>query len=299
MVNARYKRTIDKLAGKAKVAAEARILRNQPPFYQVQLKHRVKESEQIKTLPFVVGDRVQAVRGEDKGKIGIVRSVYAEGNAFLVEGLGKSEKIVLPKEVWFQGQTSPVTNFPSLIKAKDLRLVTKLRNDDGTEEDVAIHSIKFRGKIYDQDTNTFRPIRRAAHDESMIIPYPAPAEPLKTSDESMATSADVVDQKTYFPHSLVESPIPMGAVDQFRNIYSRFKRDRYAPKISEEDLARFKKPEMPITPATKELLAKLADLPPKPSVEFTKETEDFISKEIEKGLEKQKQRATAALGQYQ
>jgi large subunit ribosomal protein L24 len=112
MVNAKYSKTLNDLKGVAKVIARQNMFKGSPPFYQFQIKHDVKESERIDQLPFVVGDRVQMIRGPEKNKIGIIRSVYKNGNAYMVEGVGGTEKIVLPKELWSQGQSKAVVSLP-------------------------------------------------------------------------------------------------------------------------------------------------------------------------------------------
>jgi large subunit ribosomal protein L24 len=183
------------------------------------------------------------------------------------------------------------------VHYKNLRLVTKIKNEDGTEEDVAIHSIKFNGTYYDHHTNTVRPIRRSVHDESIIVPYPR-GDPVKPSKSSLATNADVVDERGHFVTSILEPPIPVGALDQIRNPYSKYRRAKDGAKVTAKDLARYKAQEMPTTPATKKLLEEIAKLPKKPAVEFTKDMESFIGQEVEKGLVKRRSEETAALDAY-
>ncbi|ANB11336.1 mitochondrial 54S ribosomal protein YmL40 [Sugiyamaella lignohabitans] len=299
MVNPKFSRSIKDLKGMAKVIAERNMEKASPAFFRFQSKYQVKEVARLKNdeLPFVVGDRVQMIRGPERNKIGIIRAIYDNGNAYMIEGLGGSEKFVLPRELWSEGHSKPVVTVPTPVHYKNLRLVTKIKEEDGTEQDVAIHSIKYEGTYFDHHTNSVRKIRRAAHDSSIVIPYPR-GEPVKPSKEMLATPADVADERTHFVTSILDSPVPIGAMDQIRNPYSRFRRIKDGAKVTAQDLRKLAPKTMPHSPATKKLLESLAQLPKKHTVPFTKDIESFIGHEVEKGLQKRVAEETAALASY-
>lgn len=286
------------MAGPARKVFEDRLYKHHPPFLQLQMNYNVPEKEVIDPPPFVEGDRVQLTTGPEKGKIGTVHSVYKDGNCVFVEGLGGTTSVVIPRSMWLQGQNKPYANIPNPIKYDKLRLVSQVKNEDGTVEDVAIHSVSFSGTTYDKERNKIMPVRRAKHDPSIIIPYPLPPDPVKPSDEKYATAPDVVRERTFYPPSLAQGPIPTGALDQIRNPHSKWHKDRDARKISEREARKFNPPEMPQNPATRELLRKLAQLPKPEPTKFTKEIEDYISTEIEKGLNKRAKEEAEAIKMY-
>lgn len=298
MVNKRYRKNLDDLRGLSRIIAQQRVQQETPPFYRMHLETNVPPDEKISPAPFATGDRVQMIRGPQKGMIGKISQVYENGNSVFVDGLGLPERVVMPKQIWFQGQTKPVMAVPKLVPYKDLRLVAKTMTEDGKEEDVIIHSFELEGRYFDEDLNDYRPIRRAVHDKRIVIPWPI--EKASKSNSEYATDPTVVEERTFFPQSIIESSIPRAAVSQIRNVYSRYKRERYVRSITEQDFAQAKKREnkMPVTPATKELLEKLAKLPPKKTIPFTKEIEEYISAEMKKGLERRVKEETAALDQY-
>lgn len=160
-----------------------------------------------------------------------------------------------------------------------------------------MHSVDLDGEYYDTDYNKFLPVRRLTHDPSVIIPWPRPKTPLAASE--FATPADIVDERTFFPSTILEPPVPVAAISQIRNQHSRFKR---RPKITAQDLREMTAPEMPLSATKKaflaEMKAKHQKAGPK-SAELSKEVEDFIGKEIEKGLQKRIIEEQMAYQQYQ
>lgn len=298
MVNRlRYLRQFKDLRGPAKKAAEDLMRKRNPPFFQLQHEITLDERYVIEHPPFVDGDRVQVLKGPDRGKIGKINSVYKQGNSCFVEGLGGTREVVVPKAMWNEGQTTPVIQMPLPIPYDNLRLVSQIKHDDGSVEDVAVHSVTFKGEYYDEDRNCMMPIRRAFHDPSIVIPYPMTVNPIQKSNDSLATQPSVTDKRTFFPPSIVMSPIHISSMDQIRHPYSKWHRDRDSRRITEQEVSLYSAPEMPVTPATKKLLQEVAKLK-KPRVEFTKEMEEYISSEVEKGLNKRLKEETAALENY-
>jgi large subunit ribosomal protein L24 len=298
MTNGRYVRKLKDLKGPAKKIAEDNMFKHNPPFLQAQINYTVREEERLKHAPFVEGDRVQVVSGKERGKVGTVHSVYKDGNCCFVEGLGGTTKMVLPRTMWLEGQSKPVTNVPNPIPYDNLRLVSTIKKEDGSTEDVAVHSIIFKGNYYDPDRNEKLPIRRAKHNPSMVIPYPVPPTPLKESNPEIATPASAVEERTFFPASLHDMPIKIGALDQIRNPHSKWRKHKDSRRITAKEADYYSPPKMPANPSTKKLLQELAKVPKPQRPEFNKEIEDFISQEIEKGLQKRASQETEALNNY-
>ncbi|CAN6674636.1 large ribosomal subunit protein uL24m [Trichomonascus vanleenenianus] len=298
MVNKRYAKTLKDLKGIARKIAEDNQFKHIPPFMQTQYKLEVPEEKMIQDPLFVEGDRVQIIKGKDRGKVGKIHSVFKRGNAVFVEGLGGTTRVVIPKPMWLEGQTKPVVNIPNPIPYENIRLVSQIKDESGKIEDVAVHSFVLEGKYFDQDRNQMMPIRRAKHDKSIIIPYPLPPQPLEPSKPELATPADEVDRRTFFPPPILESPVAMAALDQIRNPYSKWNKHKKVRPITEIEAQLFSPPEMPKTPATKKLLEELAKMPKPKPVEFTKEMEEYIAAEIEKGLTKRAAEETDALKHY-
>lgn len=159
-----------------------------------------------------------------------------------------------------------------------------------------MHSVELDGEYYDADYNKFLPVRRLTHDPTVVIPWPRPRKPLAASQ--YATPADIVEERTFFPSSILEPPMPEAAVSQVRNPYSKFKR---RPKITAQDLREMTAPEMPLSATKKAYLAEMKAKHERSQVDpkVLKEVEDFIGQEIEKGLQKRMIEEKLALEQYQ
>lgn len=270
-----------------------------PEFYKNMIEHNVDKTEMLKPNEwlFKTGDRVQIQTGADKGRVGKISQIFEESNRVVVEGLGGSTRVLLPTQAFQPGQTHPIVNMPNSIPVNDLRLVVSDVNEEGKEKDYVVHSLTLEGEKYDPDYNDFLPIRRLANDPDTIIPWPRPEEPLKPS--VFATSADVVGQRTFFPNSLLEPPIPTAALSQIRNVHSKFKR---RPVVTAEDLKRMTPPVMPTPLGKKEYKAKLAAVKrtvKKAEGKEWKDIQDFVGSEIEKGLQDRLVQEEAALHQYQ
>lgn len=259
------------------------VLRRAPEFFKVQLQNNVDETVQFKDREwkYMPGDRVQVLSGEDKGKVGKIASLAKDSNAVYVEGLGGTTRVVVPPHAFFPGQTRPVVDAPNMIKAENIRLVASIREENGAEKDVAVHSVSLSGEYYDADYNKYLPYRRLTHDPEVIIPWPRPENPLAKSE--FATPADVVEERTFFPNSILEPPLPEAALSQVRNKYSRFK--RRAP-ITAKDVREMTAPEMPLTATKKAYLAELKAKRSAPRPQLNTEITDFIGDEIAKGLQK-------------
>lgn len=302
MVNQRYIKQLKNLRGKeffksVKLTQGSRAAGTEIPEAAI-----VEPSKRLasKQLPFMRGDRVQIRSGPDKGKVGLIIDRYPNlGNAFYVAGVG-SLKLINPIENKSMGdpdQYEPVVDNYKVFDYEDLRLVSKIKNEQGQDEDVVIHSLELGPEEYDSLSNTHLRRRFAKHDPQLVIPWPTTkVKPIEGAETTNATYADL---RTYFVPSALESPLPIGAVDQITNVNNRYKRDRYAPKITAAQLERSMPPQMPLPPKTRKLLADLEAMPkPAPAV-FTPQMQEFIGAEIKKGLERRATKEAAALKTYQ
>lgn len=261
----------------------------------------VEPAKWLDELPFTVGDRVQIISGPHKDKIGRIVDRLGYGNAFRIEGIS-SKLAIIPVEAQLS-DTEPVFNMPDSFDYKNLRLVSTIQGADGKNEDVAIHSVSLgRRKVYDSLGNRYIKERFATHDPSIVIPWPS-NQPEKVDTENpnkacFATQGEDVEARTYFPASIRDGPLPLYAVSQVTNVYSKHKRHRYAPRVTEEDLARTADPVMPQPPKTKELLRKLREMPRPDLAQFSPEVEEFLGARIKAGLEKRKVKEIENWKQY-
>lgn len=287
MVNKKYIFDMSRMGRKAFQEYIKQHRKSYPEAVQIPECAAIPPSKWIKDsdLPFVVGDRVQVVSGEHKNKVGRIVQKEAIGNAYKIEGIpGKA--MVYPAELLENEEESPVIKGTTSFDYTNLRLVSKIKREDGTDEDVAVHSLSLGKEVYDKLSNTYIRERFATHDPSIVIPYPLPkAEPVDPSKSSFATAPEVVDQRTFYPSSVNDMPLPIYALTQITNIHNRYKRHRYAPRITGKVLAAHAEPVMPVPPQTKELLEKMRSLPRPEKIEFTPEIEEFLGNAVQRGLQ--------------
>lgn len=286
--------------------------------------------------PFMVGDRVQVIvpntnnnnnsnnsrrsssnsdsHDNDTGKVGRITSLNRRANAIYVEGLGGTRKTLVPPHAFFKGQTKPVVDVPKSIPVKNVRLVVSIAETDsegneieGKEKDVVVHSVFIdrENKYYDPDYNQFLPTRVLNHDREVVIPWPRPENLLEPSPAALSTASGIVGERTFFPTSILEPPLPVAALAQVRNIHSKFKRHKL---ITPMDIFKFTEPSMPITSSKREYLKKREERfgpnaeairPKKLEGQEFADIEEFIGTEIEKGLENRNIEENRAYSQYQ
>lgn len=313
----RYAKTMLPHSKQQEILNTQRMIRMSPHFLQVQFPADkvVADSDKIPAdkFPYKVGDRVQIVRANKEapnevGRVGKIASLDIGSHSLMVEGLGGTVKTIVPPQAFFEGQTSPIVDFPKSLHISQVRLVASVADEEtGREKDVAIHSLKVdtENKYYDADYNEFLPTRVAKHDESIVIPWPRPEKPLQKS--KFATEAELVQERTFFPKTILEPPVPKAALGQIRNEHSRHNKNK--EPITAEDIAKILAPEMPIPKSKREYLEKRAERfgPDGEKVkhkiiedpELLAKIEEFVGREIEKGLEKRSFEEEKAYSQYQ
>ncbi|VVT44354.1 uncharacterized protein SAPINGB_P000388 [Magnusiomyces paraingens] len=316
----RYTRAMQSANAQQELYMNTRFKKAYPEFIRHQMfPHDTyipeKERLQADEWPLMLGDRVQVVKpnkgfSDDRGKVGKIVHIDTRANMVFVDGLGGTKRLVVPPQSFSEGQTRPVVDVPQGMPIKNVRLVVTVpaEEDGQPDKDVAVHSlfIDKENKYYDPDYNQFLSTRVLEHDREVEIPWPRPAKLLEpTTDTELTTAAGVASERTFYAKSLVEPPVPVAALPQIRNIHSKFKRHKL---ITPQDILRFTTPVMPTPPAKKAYLAKAEErfgsdkskVRPKhlDDSEFA-EIEDFIGKEIEKGLERRLTEETQAYAQYQ
>lgn len=258
--------------------------------------------------PIKIGDRVQVMTPnpdvpDDKFKVGKVTALARETNGVYVDGLGGTIKTIIPPQGFFENQKTPVIDLPRPVPIKNIRLVVSTREENPEtgaieEKDLAVHSVEIdaKNKYYDADYNQFLPRRTLRHDLDTEIPWPRPEKPLAPSSGPLTTNSELSARRTWFPQSLLEPPVPAGALSQIRNPYSKFKRNtRVHYTVSQEEAQRVlaKMPKMPVPKQKKEYQRMFKDAmekarPKALTKEELAEIENFVGVAIEDGLEKRR-----------
>lgn len=303
MVNPRFQRTVAQMGRKEFLQTIKVAQKTRPESVRVADSALVapKDWKKAQDLPFTIGDRVQVISGKHKNKIGQIIAKYPYGNAFTINGISES-KMIHPIETKLQvgeDEYDPISENPESFDYKNLRLVSKMRHESGEEQDVAIHSISLGPEKYNPASNKHERVRYATHDPSIVIPWPlVKPQRVEESKASLTTSPEIAEVRTHFVPSAVEPPMPIGAITQITNLNNRYKRSRYAKRISQRDVAKYSAPEMPLNPSTRKLLEDIKNLPKPEPVPFTEEIRDFIGAQIKQGLIERTKKEKEALKQY-
>lgn len=221
-------------------------LRSVPPVYRME--HPVSEDERIKDedWPVNIGDKVQFKRGKLAGKIVEVLSKQYEINKV---GLSESptKVVVVPKDLWQEGQTSHVVMIPTPVKLEDIRLVATIEGDGGKMEQVAIENVQLGEKYWDPRYGKFLKRRYVFGDDSLEVPWPNPPE---TEASEIATQPEELERRSYFTTSIIKPPFPQLALKDFRNPYSKYDK----PKVTQDILRKLTPPKMPLSETRKAYL---------------------------------------------
>lgn len=303
MVNPRFQRSVTQMGRKEFLQLLKLAQKTRPESARVSDAALIspKEWKKAEDLPFAVGDRVQVLSGKHRNKVGQIVAKYPFGNAFTVNGISES-KMIHPIETKLQvgeEEYDPISDNPETFDYNNLRLVSTMRHESGEEQDVAIHSLSLGAEKYNPASNRHERVRYATHDPSVTVPWPL-VRPQRVEEEKAAltTSPEVSDVRSHFVPSAVDSGIPLAAIPQVTNLNNRYKRGRYAKRITESDVAKYSAPEMPLNPRTRQLLEDIKNMPKPEPTPFTEDIREFIGAQIKQGLQERLQKEKEALKQY-
>lgn len=180
------------------------------PFRQVDSKQRYIKPQQWGVQP---GDTVLITKGKYAGSTSKVVALQNETNRVFIEH-SETKRVVVPKEFWQPGQTSHIIDYPLPVHPKYLKVVGTIVNEDGTEKKIAADKLVFKGEYWDEDYKKMMPYRRVKYNENIIIPWPRP-EPVEDCEYS--TSEELVEERTFFPNSIVFSDSPVDLLKSMRH----------------------------------------------------------------------------------
>ena len=144
-------------------------------------------------------------QGKYSGTVTKVVALQNETNRVFLEH-SETKRVAVPKQYWQPGQTSHIIDYPLPQHPKDLKVVGTLVEEDGTEKKIAADKLVFSGEYWDEDYKKMMPYRRVKYNENIIIPWPRP-EPVQ--DCAYSTSGELVEERTFFPNSIVFSDSPV------------------------------------------------------------------------------------------
>lgn len=209
-------------------------------YHQVEEKERYKSPQQWTVQP---GDTVMLTRGKYSGTITKVIALQKETNRVFVEN-SETKRVVVPKQYWQPGQTSHIIDYPLPQHPYDLKVVGTLVNEDGTEKKIAADKLVFKGEYWDEDYKKMMPYRRVKYNENIIIPWPRP-EPKEDCDYS--TSQELVEERTFFPNSIVFSDSPSDLLTSMRNPLIKRPYKWNKEYLTKSDVKRLVPPSMPLS----------------------------------------------------
>ncbi|KAI5785691.1 hypothetical protein FPQ18DRAFT_373333 [Pyronema domesticum] len=187
----------------------------------------VPDEHKIKHWNITVKDRVVVLRGPDRHKIGVVKSVDKDNNTVVVQGLNMVA--VKTPEFYFNLHSDvPAVQYRELpMHYDDVRLVVPTV-DPVTKElrDTVVANVAMSKIFHDKILKEKRWIRYIKG-TSIEIPWPKKEEP-EQFDQDCDTRIMHVENDTFVP-TLLEAPIPLEIVDEIRNKFSRF-RTRHEPE---------------------------------------------------------------------
>lgn len=217
----------------------------QPAFHRSDAP--VVRSEERFTSPrdwkMQVGDKVMITRGQFKGQVTEIVHLQSETNTVFCQK-HSSKKVVVPKNWWSAGQNSHVIDYPQSFSPKDLKLVTNIPQEDGSNKLVAAHDVVFKGEEWDADYGCMMPLRRIKYNEHIIIPWPRP-EPKDV--DVYSTEMDVAHERTFWPTSLAgDAYTPDDLIKSLR--HPLMKRPyKWGQKVfTESEIKKLNAPEMPV-----------------------------------------------------
>lgn len=209
---------------------------------QVDEKKRYKLPQQWTVQP---GDTVMITKGKYSGTVTKVVALQNETNRVFLEH-SETKRVAVPKQYWQPGQTSHIIDYPLPQHPKDLKVVGTLVEEDGTEKKIAADKLVFSGEYWDEDYKKMMPYRRVKYNENIIIPWPRP-EPVQ--DCAYSTSGELVEERTFFPNSIVFSDSPSDLSKSMRHPLMKRPYKWGKEYLTKSDVKRLNPPSMPLSEA--------------------------------------------------
>ncbi|RPA89881.1 hypothetical protein L873DRAFT_1822055 [Choiromyces venosus 120613-1] len=182
----------------------------------------VRKEERIKYWGIVPGDRVVVLRGVDRHKIGVVKSVDRPTASLVVQGANMAPMKILDAVYNLDKSQQRIYHSELPISYHDVRLVYPLPDPTtGALRDTIIANIQMSKVWHNKVTNTTSWKRLVPGIDGIVIPWP-PKEKPEYVDHPGDTRIMHVELKTYFPTLLIP-PFPLEVVDELRNKYSKFR----------------------------------------------------------------------------
>lgn len=211
-------------------------------YRQLEEKKRYNSPQQWTVQP---GDTVMITKGKYSGTVTKVVALQKETNRVFLEH-SETKRVVVPKQYWQPGQTSHIIDYPLPQHPKDLKVVGTMVEEDGTEKKIAADKLVFKGEYWDEDYRKMMPYRRVKYNENIIIPWPRP-EPVQ--DCIYSTSQELVEERTFFPNSIVYSDSPSDLSTSMRHPLIKRPYKWNKEYLTKSDVKRLTPPTMPLSEA--------------------------------------------------
>lgn len=234
----RYPHYIRKMFEQMQERAQIPAFRSE--YRQVSDKERYTKPQQWTVQP---GDTVLLTKGKYAGSLTKVIALQKETNRVFVEH-SETKRVVVPKQYWQPGQTSHIIDYPLPQHPHDLKVVGTLVQEDGTEKKIAADKLIFKGEYWDNDYKKMMPYRRVKYNENIIIPWPRPET---VEDCVYSTSQELVEERTFFPNSIVYSDSPNDLLTSMRHPLIKRPYKWNKEYLTKSDIKRLVPPKMPLS----------------------------------------------------
>ncbi|KAG7735015.1 hypothetical protein KL948_000581 [Ogataea haglerorum] len=241
-------------------------------------EQRYTRPEQWKVLE---GDRVMFAKGPNKGKFGKVLGLHPSFNTIYTD-IAESKPLVIPKQLWQDGQNGYLIDFPKTVSPDDVKVVATLVKEDGTEYDIVAEEVIFKGKYFDEDYKKMMPIRRVKYHEHIIIPWPRP-DPAE--DCAFSTPPEVAEERTHSENSILKFEQPADfTIESLRDPVMKrpYKWDKQV--LKKGDITKLTAPGMPYSETQKAMFEERKQIRESQITEMSAEVMEFIGSRVAEHL---------------
>lgn len=237
---------------------------------KAERKHDLKERGIAK------GDYVYITKGQYKGTLTRVYDYEESLGSFTTHDALK--QVIVPREFWADGQTSPLIRAPEPIPQEHVKLAAREVDDKGSIKHFVVDEVVYKGEYYDDRYKKWMPRRFVKHHEHIEVPWPTPDNDYV--DSGRAAKESEAHYKTFELQTIAKPLIPQGVLNELRNPYSKHKKKI----LSDVEARRLNEPTMPLTPEQKIYLAKKAKEPKKELEPLSEEVKEFIGQRMAEHL---------------